>query len=177
MNIGVHIFFKIVFLFTSEKYPDVELLDCVLVIHIFLRNHHTPNLLHQCTFTAAMYEGFFLSTFPSSCLFYNSHSDVCEVISHCGFFFFFTVTPAAYGSSWSRGWIRTAAEACATVMAMLDMSHICDLWCSLGQYWLGTQVWSLTHWVRPGIKPVGFLTHWATCELPHCGFDLHLPDD
>ena len=40
-------------------------------------------------------------------------SHVCETY----FFFLFTATPSAYGSSWTRGQIGTAAEANATATA------------------------------------------------------------
>ena len=45
------------------------------------------------------------------------------------FFLFslFMATPTAYGSSQARGQIRAAAEACATAIATVDGSHICDL--------------------------------------------------
>ena len=36
-------------------------------------------------------------------------------------------TPAAYGSSQTRGWIQAVAEAYATVTATPDPSHICKL--------------------------------------------------
>ena len=40
----------------------------------------------------------------------------------------------ACGSSQARGQIGAAAEVYATAMATLDLSHICDLHCSLGQH-------------------------------------------
>ena len=43
------------------------------------------------------------------------------------FFFLFTATPAAYGSSWARVQIRATLVICATAMTTLDMSHLCDL--------------------------------------------------
>ena len=43
------------------------------------------------------------------------------------FLFFFTASPAAYGSSQTRGQIGAAAEDYVTATAMLDLSHICDL--------------------------------------------------
>ena len=33
--------FQLVFLFSSEKYPEVELLDCMVTISNFLKNFHT----------------------------------------------------------------------------------------------------------------------------------------
>ena len=47
------------------------------------------------------------------------------------YFFLFTGTPAAYGSSPARGQIGAAAAAHATAM---DPSHICDLQYSLWQH-------------------------------------------
>ena len=35
--------------------------------------------------------------------------------------------PVAYGNSCARNWIGAAAEAYATAMATLGLSHICDL--------------------------------------------------
>ena len=46
------------------------------------------------------------------------------------------VTPWAYGSSQARDCIGAAAEAYATAIAMLDLSHICDLFRSLQQCWI-----------------------------------------
>ena len=51
---------------------------------------------------------------------------------HISFFFFlFTATLAAYGRSQTRSWIGAATATCATVTAMLDLSPICELCCSL----------------------------------------------
>ena len=67
------------------------------------------------------------------------------------FFFLFRETPVAYGGSQAKGPIRAAA-------AGLHPSH--------------SNAGSLTHWVRPGIKPasswilVGFLTAGPQRELP-----------
>ena len=44
--------------------------------------------------------------------------------------------PVAYGSSWARCRIRAEAMACATAMAILDLSCICDLCCGLWQCWI-----------------------------------------
>ena len=54
-----------------------------------------------------------------------------------------------------------------TATATRDPSHICTLCHSLGN------ARSLTHWVRPGIKPAsswilaGFISHWTWRELPN----------
>ena len=52
------------------------------------------------------------------------------------FVFLFTVTPAAYGSSWARVQIGAAPEAYATTMAAPDLSYICDICRSLWQCWI-----------------------------------------
>ena len=51
-------------------------------------------------------------------------------------FFLFKATPESYGNSKARGWIRAIAEVCAIAKAMLDLSHICNLCCSLWQRWI-----------------------------------------
>ena len=67
------------------------------------------------------------------------------------FFFLFTSTPEAYGSSQARDQIRAVAETYTTACGNTG---------------------SLTHWVRPGIDPhpyrdsVRFLTLWATMGTP-----------
>ena len=52
------------------------------------------------------------------------------------FFFFFRAALAAYGSSQARGQIGAAGAAYVTAIAMPDLSHICDLHCSLRQCWI-----------------------------------------
>ena len=84
-----------------------------------------------------------------------------EVVLHCGWYYFllllfclFRAAPIAYGASQARGQIGATA-------ASLHQSH--------------SNVGSLTHWARPGIKPtcswvlVGFVNHWATTGTP-CGW-------
>ena len=56
--------------------------------------------------------------------------------------------------------------ATATATAMPDLSHICKLHHSSQQHWI------LTHWTRPGIKPVSswilvsFLNSWVATGMP-----------
>ena len=53
MNIGVHLSFELVFLFFSNIYPEVELLDHMVVLFLVfvLRNSYCfPRWLHQFTF-------------------------------------------------------------------------------------------------------------------------------
>ena len=49
------------------------------------------------------------------------------------FFFLFTVTPVAHGSSQARGWIGAAAEAYATDTLKPDPDCMCDLHHNLQQ--------------------------------------------
>ena len=51
-------------------------------------------------------------------------------------FFLFTVISAAYGSFQARGQVRAAPGAHSAAPATLDLSHICDLRCSLWQGWI-----------------------------------------
>ena len=89
INVRVHIPFQIsVFSFNLYKYLKVELLDhMVLLFFNFLRNIHTVlhGWQHQFTFPQILHEVFLFSTplliLVISCLFDNSHSNRCEVIS------------------------------------------------------------------------------------------------
>ena len=82
------------------------------------------------------------------------------------FFFLFRVTPAAYGSTQARGWIRAAD-------ASLSHSHSGSQSCLWPTPQLTTIPDPLTHWARPGIEStswwilVGFLTQWATMGTPN----------
>ena len=79
------------------------------------------------------------------------------------FFFLFIAAPAAHGSSWSRGQIRTAVEDNTTATATGDLSCICDLSFSLRQCWLHNPVSEAkdrTHILHR------ILTHWATIGTP-----------
>ena len=83
------------------------------------------------------------------------------------FFLFFRASPAVYGSSQARSWIRDAAT---------GLHHIH----SNGRIWIASATYttahgntrSLTHGARPGIKPsyswilVRFVTCWATMGTP-----------
>jgi len=84
--------FKLVFLFSLGKYPEVELLGhMVFLFLIFLRKLHTVFhfWLYEFTLPPTMHKGSLFSTSSRtlviSCLFHTSHSDRCEVLSHCGF--------------------------------------------------------------------------------------------
>ena len=62
-------------------------------------------------------------------------------------FSLFRVAPKANGGSQVRGRVGAAAIAYAT--AIRDPSHICDLYTTAH-----SNAGSLTHWKRPGIKPM-----------------------
>ena len=90
MNIGVHISFLISFLFSSDKYSDVELLDHMVVLFLIFEEppYCFPSWLHRFIIPPTGHESplFPISlTLVFSCLFDNSHSNRSEVISHCGF--------------------------------------------------------------------------------------------
>ena len=76
------------------------------------------------------------------------------------FLFLFRATPAAYGSSWARAWIRVAAVS-------LYHSHS-GIWAATRTYATACgNTRALTHRARPGSNQhpyghsIGFLTHWA----------------
>ena len=91
----VHTFFNLVFLFSSEKYPELELLDCM--IFLFLIFWGTSILFSIVSAPVhppahSTWEFPLLYTLPTlilCCLFDNKYSDMYEVISHCGFDFYF----------------------------------------------------------------------------------------
>ena len=62
----------------------------------FLRNFHTGSLpywFYQFTFPPTVQERSLFSTPPPAfivCRLFDGRSDLCEVISHCSFFFFFS---------------------------------------------------------------------------------------
>ena len=84
MNMGLH-----VFLLSSEKYPEVELLSCIVVLFLIFWG----NCMLFYTVTMSVYnptnsvQGFsFLHILTDTifCLLNNSHSDRHKMISHCG---------------------------------------------------------------------------------------------
>ena len=90
--------FKLMFLFSSEKYPEVELLDHTVGLFLVFWG---SSILFS-TVVAPIYiltdssEGFCslfstsLLTFVICCLFDNTYSDRYEMIPHCEFLFFLT---------------------------------------------------------------------------------------
>ena len=102
------------------------------------------------------------------------HWDKYKIIQIFWFFFFFLfflfrATPVAYAYESSRLGVTSELQQSAytTATAMPDPICICNLY---HNFYSSTG--SLTHWVRPAIKPssswtlVRFLTHWATMGTP-----------
>ena len=100
---------------------------------------------------------------------------ICFSPSFFFFFPFFRAAPVAYGSFWIRGQIRATVASLnhsySNTRAELHLWPAPQLACS--------NAGSLTHWLRPRIKPlsscipVRFLTHWATNGTPEF-VSLHL---
>ena len=101
-----HISFWIMFLVSSKKYLEVELLGCMVVLFLFFKRNSilfsivpvpiyipTKNtwgipFLHICI-PLVIY-----------CLFDNSHFARCEVITHCSFDFHFPDAYSLEGKVW-----------------------------------------------------------------------------
>ena len=89
MNIGLHISFPIsVFV----KYPGVELLNHMVDLFLIFWGTSilfsilaAPNFHSRQQYMRAPFFFTSLPTLVTCCLFDNSHSNSCEVISHCGF--------------------------------------------------------------------------------------------
>ena len=83
--------FKWTFLVSLDRYPEIKLLNHTVTIFSFFDYlpYWFPQCLDQFTFPLKMHKGFLfytsLPTFVICCLFERSHSNRCEVISHCGF--------------------------------------------------------------------------------------------
>ena len=93
MNIGVPVSFRIS-VFGGFFWIYTEEWNCWVIwqfqFQFFEKPPHCfPKWQHKLTFPPTVYEGFLFSTsFPTFAicgLFDDSHSDRCEVISHCGF--------------------------------------------------------------------------------------------
>ena len=87
---GYIILFELAFSVSSDKYPEAELMDHMVVSTFnVLRNFHT--VYHSGSmglFLATVPEGLLFFTSSTTLLFlifFNSHSHGCEVKSHCGF--------------------------------------------------------------------------------------------
>ena len=88
MNIGGCIYlFKSVFLFSLDKYPELELLNHIVVL--FLIFWGTFTLISMVGAPACIHmniiQGSLFSTSLTTLVFGNSHSNRCEVLPHCGF--------------------------------------------------------------------------------------------
>ena len=87
--------FELVFSFSLDEYPKVELLDHMLVLFLIFRG---TSILFSVvaapfTFPPTVHKGSFFSisspTFVIPSLFDNRYSNRCEVISHCVFYLYF----------------------------------------------------------------------------------------
>ena len=82
---------KFVFLFSLGKHPGVELLDCMVIQFLIFwgTSIRFSTLAVQVYIPTSSAWGFLFSTSSSTCFiscgFDFSHSDTCEVISHCSF--------------------------------------------------------------------------------------------
>ena len=92
----------------------------------------------------------YLKFFKLSFLFTYLYEKITDFINQ--FFFLFMATSTAYGSSWARGWIRTAA-------ASLCHSHG-NMGSKLHLQPMNTK--SLNCWMRSGVEPI---SSWALCRV------------
>ena len=88
MNIGVHIFIQFSVLAFLGRYPEMELLDGGFIFNFMFSVVAVPiyvlHTVNKCSFFSIP-----SPTCVISYLSYNSHSDGCKVISHCGFDLYF----------------------------------------------------------------------------------------
>ena len=92
MNIGVHVYFLISVVIFSRYTPRSGIAGSYgssMFSFWWESPYCFPQWLHQFTFLPTVYEGSHFSTssptFAICRLFDDSHSDRCELISHCGF--------------------------------------------------------------------------------------------
>ena len=85
---GMHISFKISVYVFFKKCPDVEFLNLMIFLNFWRTSAVFPCCVLQFTFPTTVHKGFLFSiSFPTlaiSCLFNDSHSNKCAVVSHCG---------------------------------------------------------------------------------------------
>ena len=87
---NIHLF-ELVFLFSLGKYPEMDMLDHMVVLlkNFFLKNsilfsivavpiYNPPTVYYDSLFSTSLSE-------LISYLFNTSHSNRCEALSHCGF--------------------------------------------------------------------------------------------
>ena len=79
---GCRLFFKLVFSFFSDKYPEVELLSHIVVLFLIFWGN---SILFSIVAVPVYIPISGPQTLVTSCPFDNNHSDRCEVISHHGF--------------------------------------------------------------------------------------------
>lgn len=91
-NIGVHMSFQLMFLFSLGKYPILEFLDpMVFLVLIFFSKeppYCVPEWPQWCALLSAGHKGSLLSTSSPAlvfCLFKTCHSDRYNGIAHCSF--------------------------------------------------------------------------------------------
>ena len=88
---GCRYLFELVFFFLQVNTQQWNYWITAQLYFSFLEEplYYSPQWLHQFAFPPTGHKGPFLSTsLPTlaiSCLFDNSHSDRCEVVSHCSF--------------------------------------------------------------------------------------------
>ena len=87
---GSRYLFKLVFMFSPYKYPEVELLDHMVVLFLVFWGNSILFSIVVVPIYISPYsaQGFpFLHILANTCyfLFDDSHSNECEVIPHCGF--------------------------------------------------------------------------------------------
>ena len=85
---GMHVSFKISVFVFFEKCPEVEFLNLIIFLIFWGTSTVFPCFVFQFTFPATVHKGFLLSiSFPILaifCLFNDSHSNKCAVVSHSG---------------------------------------------------------------------------------------------
>ena len=89
------------FLSALNKYPEVELLDHIVVLFLifWVNSIFFQQRMYQITLLPTVYKCSLSSTFLLL-IFFSGHSERCEVISHCGFYLHLP-------SDWRRWWHPT----------------------------------------------------------------------
>ena len=127
--------FKLVFWFSSDKYPEVELLDHIVVIFLIFWGISmlfsiAAAPLYILTNSAWRFPFLHILTSTCySCLFDNSHYDRCEVISHRGLDLLFSSDDkhllmyllATYLSSLEKRLFRTSAHSLIRLFFAVDL--------------------------------------------------------
>ena len=147
---GCRCLFELVFSFSSHKYPEVQLLDYMVVLFLIFWG---PSILFSIVAAPVNIptnsaRGFlFSTTSPTliSCLFDNSHSDRCKMISYIVFITFswwlvmlsiFSYLLAICMSSLEKHLFRSSAHLlirCFWLLSciffyILDISPLSDIW-------------------------------------------------